>query len=64
VVGSGVKGGVYGQYPSLVEEDFVFDGNLNVTTDFRSVYATVLARFLGADPQPVLGGQFPLLGFL
>ena len=28
------------------------DGNLRYTTDFRSVYSTVLARWMGADPTP------------
>jgi hypothetical protein len=37
---------------------------VDVTVDFRSVYATVLSRFLGADPVPVLGGQFDEMGFL
>jgi uncharacterized protein (DUF1501 family) len=63
-VGSPVHGGVYGTYPSLAMEDLVLDGNLNATTDFRQVYATVLANCLGADPAPVLGGNFDLLGFL
>lgn len=64
VVGDAVRGGVYGEHPSLEEEHLVLDGNVDATTDFRSVYATVLARYLGADPEPVLGGAFPLLGFL
>jgi uncharacterized protein (DUF1501 family) len=28
-------------------------------TDFRSVYATVIDRWLGADAAAVLGGTFP-----
>jgi uncharacterized protein (DUF1501 family) len=27
-------------------------------TDFRSVYATVIERWLGSDPAAVLGGNF------
>ena len=64
VVGNPVHGGVYGNYPSLLENDLVLDGNLNVTTDFRRVYATVLGNYLGADPSPILGGSFGPLGFL
>jgi uncharacterized protein (DUF1501 family) len=64
VIGGGVQGGVYGEYPSLAEDRLVLDGNVDVTVDFRSVYATVLARFMGADPAPVLGADFPLLGFM
>jgi uncharacterized protein (DUF1501 family) len=31
-------------------------------TDFRSVYATVLKKWLNADPQRTLDSQFPPLG--
>lgn len=64
VVGKPVKGGVYGTYPSLDEDDLVLDGNTDMTTDFRSVYSTLAARFLGVDPVPLVGGTFPQLGFL
>ena len=64
VVGDAVKGGVYGDHPSLEEEHLVLDGNVDATTDYRSVYATVLARHLDADPELVLGRSFPLLSFL
>ena len=63
-VGSAVKGGVYGSYPDLSESRLVFDGNMDVTTDFRSLYATVIERFLDGDPAAAVGGNFPLLGFL
>lgn len=63
VVGSRVRGGLYGRYPSIAEADLVLDGNVDVTTDFRSVYATVLGEFLDADPGPILDGDFPTLGF-
>ncbi len=62
LVGGGVKGGLYGQTPDLANLD---DGNLRWTTDFRSVYATVLERWLGRPASPVLGGSFssiPVLG--
>jgi uncharacterized protein (DUF1501 family) len=64
VVGDAVRGGVYGEYPSLDEDRLVFDGNLDVTVDFRSVYATVVGSYLGADPAPILGGEYPMLGFV
>lgn len=63
-VGSAVKGGVYGGYPDLSESRLVFDGNMDVTTDFRSVYTTVIGGFLDGDPVPAVGGNFPTLGFL
>ena len=63
VLGDGVKGGAfYGDEPSLTSLDA--NGNLVHTVDFRSVYATVLERVLGSDPEPVLGGSFPTLPFL
>ncbi len=64
VVGDAVKGGVYGTYPSLDERALVFDGNVNVSVDFRSAYATLLGDFLAIDPGSVLGSEFPTLGFM
>lgn len=63
VLGGALKGGLYGTYPSLEPADLV-DGDLVQTVDFRSVYATVLDRWLGADPDALLGGRFDRLGFL
>jgi uncharacterized protein (DUF1501 family) len=64
VIGEQVRGGVYGDYPDLRDDALVRGGNLATRIDFRSVYATVLAEHLGADPEPILGGRFPLLRFL
>jgi uncharacterized protein (DUF1501 family) len=58
VVGSQIKGGVHGDYPSLSDLD---DGDLRFHTDFRSVYATVLDHWLGVPSEKVLGGQFKTL---
>ena len=33
-------------------------------TDFRSVYATLLDKWLQTGSQPVLGGNFPHLDFV
>jgi uncharacterized protein (DUF1501 family) len=63
VVGTTVKTGVYNTYPDL--NALAFDRtSLDIKSDFRSVYSTIASRFLGADPQVVTGGNFPLLGFL
>lgn len=51
-------GGLYGQQPDLERLD---DGSLAVTTDFRSVYATLLRSVLEIDPGPILDADFPLL---
>ena len=61
LVGGGVKGGVYAKHPSLDDLD---NGDVKYTTDFRSVYATVLERWLGAPAQGVIGGTFPSLPVL
>lgn len=58
LIGGGVRGGLYGRVPDLGNLD---NGNLRWTTDFRSVYATVLERWLGRPASPVLGGSFPAI---
>ena len=57
VVGKSVKGGFHGTPATLSDLD---DGNLRMTTDFRSVYASLLGQWMGFDDaQTVLKGQFP-----
>jgi uncharacterized protein (DUF1501 family) len=58
LIGQGVRGGVYGAYPSLTELD---DGNLRMSTDFRSVYATALSDWLGLDPTAIMGRDWAKL---
>jgi uncharacterized protein (DUF1501 family) len=60
-VGGKVKGGLYGQPPSLTDLD---NGNLKFNVDFRSVYATVIERWLGRNPSEVLSGTFETLNFV
>ena len=61
VAGVPVKGGWYGDQPSLTDLD---DGNLKVTVDFRSVYGELLHGVLGADPTRVLDAVPKPLGLL
>jgi len=61
MIGGGVKGGVYGAAPDLGATNM---GNVRFTTDFRSVYATVLERWLGRPSASVLGGEFAQLAVL
>ena len=61
LIGGGVKGGIYGNMPDLGNTNM---GNVAFTTDFRSVYATVLERWLGRPSQTVLGGSFSKLAVL
>jgi uncharacterized protein (DUF1501 family) len=60
IAGKRVRGGFYGQHPSLTDLD---DGNMKMTTDFRRVYATMIKEWLGYDDTPlVLKGRFDPLG--
>jgi uncharacterized protein (DUF1501 family) len=60
IVGKRVKGGFYGTHPSLTDLD---DGNLKMTTDFRRVYATMIAEWLGYEnTASILKGRFDPLG--
>ncbi len=61
MIGGGVKGGIYGRAPDLGATNM---GNVRFTTDFRSVYATVLERWLGRPSAPLLGGEFVQLPVL
>ncbi|HJN12255.1 MAG: DUF1501 domain-containing protein [Pirellulaceae bacterium] len=61
--GPGVKAGIHGEAPSLAEDD-LDRGDLKHKIDFRSVYATVLEKWLGTQSQSVLDGEFPLLDCL
>ena len=59
--GRPVRGGIYGEAPDFASLDF---GDLKCTTDFRSVYATLLDGWLDARHSSVLGREFPKLPFL
>jgi uncharacterized protein (DUF1501 family) len=61
LLGTPVKGGLYGSEPSLTDLD---NGNLKFTTDFRSVYAAVLQGYLNAPASELLGGSFETLPLL
>ena len=60
VFGNKVKGGFHGEHPSLTDLD---EGDLKMTTDFRSVYATMIREWMGyQDTKSILKGDFPGLG--
>ncbi len=61
VFGKRIKPGFHGQQPSLTD---IADGDLKHSIDFRSVYATVLDKWLGADPTKILGAEFERIPFL
>ncbi len=63
LIGTKVQGGRYGAPPSLTQLDE--HGNLAYTTDFRSLYATVVQDWLGVDAEAVIGTGFaPLPGLI
>ena len=61
VMGGAIKAGLHGTHPSLTDLD---DGDLKFHTDFRSVYATVLDRWLSVDADAVLGARFERASFV
>jgi uncharacterized protein (DUF1501 family) len=63
VIGDAVKGGLYGEYPSL-EAGKLMEGDLHYNNDFRGTYATLLERWMGLDAKPIVGGSFEQLDFL
>ncbi len=63
VIGKNVKGGEYGQYPSMREGD-LDQGDLVPDMDFRSVYTTLAEDWMKLDPIPIVGGQFEKPGFM
>ena len=63
VIGEGVKGGEYGEYPSTNIEDLE-QGDLVPNTDFRSVYTTIAENWMGLDANPLVGGTFEKPSFV
>jgi len=63
VLGEKVKGGLYGEMPSLKPEHLV-QGDPNPNMDFRSVYSTILDKWLGLNPAPIVNGTFEQPAFL
>lgn len=63
LIGPAVKAGVHGKLQSLAAADLV-NREPVCTVDFRSVYATVLEKWLGTSSEAILGQKYPLLGCL
>ena len=63
VVGDNVKGGMYGEYPSL-EADKLLEGDLHFNNDFRSIYTDLLENWMGLDAQPLVNGTFEKFNFI
>lgn len=61
LIGPGLKAGVHGAHPSLTDLQGGGGGSLKHTTDFRSVYATLLEKWLAIPSETVLAEKFPLV---
>ena len=63
VIGEGIKGGEYGEYPSTNLEDLE-QGDLVPNLDFRGLYSTILEDWMGLDANPLVGGAFEKPSFV
>lgn len=60
VIGPNVRGGLYGQMPSLTSLDR--NGRMVSTVDFRALYGTVLDGWMGGGGSTIVNGNFENLG--
>ncbi len=63
-LGEHVKGGIYGEYPSLERNQQEEGGNLKFNLDFRSVYTTLLEDWFSLDAKSVVGSSHEKVNFL
>ena len=63
LIGDGVQGGHYSEYPSL-EADKLVEGDLAFNLDFRSLYTEILDDWLEIDAKPIVKGTYEKVGFL
>ena len=57
LIGGAVNGGMFGEYPSLKEEDQL-EGDLKANNDFRGTYTSLLEQCLGLDAPSIVNGKF------
>lgn len=63
VLGPLARKGLVGKHPSMDPKD-LNDGDVTFHTDFRRIYADILANHLAIDPSAVLGTGFEPLGLI
>ena len=63
LIGDGVAGGQYGEYPSMDEKDLV-EGDLAFNLDFRSLYTEIMEDWLEVDAREVMDRDYERVGFL
>ncbi|MDA1280333.1 MAG: DUF1501 domain-containing protein [Chloroflexi bacterium] len=57
VMGNGVNGGHYGEYPSL-EPSKLVEGDLAYSYDFRGLYTDILEDWLEVEASPIVNGTY------
>jgi uncharacterized protein (DUF1501 family) len=57
LIGNSVKGGMYGEYPSLEKIDQI-EGDLRYNNDFRMTYSSILEQWLEIEAAPIVNGRF------
>ena len=60
-MGGNVKGGIYGEQPSLINLE---NHDLRYSVDFRSLYSTVARRWWNFKTNSLAGGPFELIDFI
>ncbi|MYA60365.1 MAG: DUF1501 domain-containing protein [Chloroflexi bacterium] len=63
LIGDGVQGGQYGEYPSMDASDLV-EGDLAFNLDFRSLYTEIMDDWLELDAREVMDRDYEKIGFL
>ena len=58
LIGPGVNGGLYSEYPPLDSRGWLDGEDLQHTIDFRSVYTSVLEQWMQLDAVPIVGRAF------
>lgn len=61
IIGDGVKGGLYAEYPSLEQDKWARGEDLEHTYDFRGAYSTLLEQWMGVEASPIVGGTYEQL---
>ncbi len=63
IAGGRVRPGIHGVTPSLAPGNLL-NGDVRYSTDFRSVFSTLLEGWLRTPAAPILGGDFERVNFL
>ena len=58
IIGDGVEGGLYAEYPPLDPGQWLNGEDLRHTIDFRGVYGTLLEQWMNIEPRHIVGGAF------